>query len=166
MKPALLALAAGALLISGTVPAVAATSSADRAFVAMVSQGGMFEVQAGQLAALRGSNPNIRDQGTEEEHDHMLVGDHLTRAAASAGIPFSTTPNAMFRQKFAMLSALSGTAFDNAFVDVMKDIHAKDGAAFAKEAATGTNPALRSFAAITHPIVVRHIGGLNAISKE
>jgi len=166
MKTPLLALIAGAVLISSAVPASAATSDADRAFVAMVSQGGMFEVQAGQLAALRGSNPNIRDQGTEEEHDHMLVGDNLTRAAATAGIPFATTPNAMFKQKFAALAALNGTAFDNAFVAVMKDIHAKDGAAFAKEAASGTNPALRKFAATTHPIVLRHIGGLNAMPRE
>jgi putative membrane protein len=43
----------------------------------------------------------------------------------------------------------------------MKDIHAKDGAAFAKEASGGSNPALKAFAAETHAIVLMHIGELS-----
>ena len=45
----------------------------------------------------------------------------------------------------------------------MKDIHAKDGAAFAKESTSGTDPQLRAFAAETHRIVERHIGELKAV---
>ena len=44
----------------------------------------------------------------------------------------------------------------------METIHAKDGAAFAKEASGGTNTGLRAFAAETYKIVQRHIGELKA----
>ena len=48
----------------------------------------------------------------------------------------------------------------------MEEIHAKDGAAFAKEAASGSNPKLKAFAAETHRIVVRHIGELKALGAS
>jgi putative membrane protein len=44
----------------------------------------------------------------------------------------------------------------------MKKIHAADGAAFAKEAASGTNPDLKEFAKETYRIVQRHLGELGA----
>jgi putative membrane protein len=132
----------------GFAHAAEAVSAADRAFIAKVSQGGMQD---------------IKDQGATEAHDHDLVGAKLTSIANSAGVQFPTTLNAQFQKELDDLTALSGTAFDAAYLKDMEDIHAKDGAAFAKEAAGGTNPDLRSFAAETHRIVVRHIGELKAL---
>jgi putative membrane protein len=60
------------------------------------------------------------------------------------------------------LKALSGAAFNKAYLSVMIDIHEKDGATFAKEAKSGTNLDPRAFAAETHRIVVRHLGELRA----
>ena len=138
-------------------------SAADRSFVAMVGQGGLFEVKAGQLAADQGSTQDIKDQGTTEAHDHKLVGDKLESIASSNGIPVADSLNADFQKKLDGLKASSGSAFDEAYLSAMKDIHAKDGAAFAKEAKSGSNPALRDFATETHRIVVRHIGELQAL---
>ncbi len=138
-------------------------SAADRNFVAMVSQGGMFEVQAGTIAATQGATQDIRDQGTTEQHDHGLVGDRLKSAASAAGLSFPGTLNPQFAQELAALKAAHGTQFDALYLQDMEDIHAKDGAAFAKEAAGATNPGLRAFAAETHRIVLRHIGELRAI---
>ena len=141
-------------------------SAADRSFVAMVSQGGMFEVKAGQAGAEQGSAQDIKDQGSTEAHDHQLVGDKLKAIAAEAGISFPDTLNAQFQKELDDLKALSGPAFDNAYLHEMQDIHAKDGAAFAAEAKGGTNPKLRAFAAETYRIVQRHIGELKAVGPE
>jgi hypothetical protein len=54
-----------------------------------------------------------------------------------------------------------GTEDDYCMED-MKKIHAADGAAFAKEAASGTNPDLKEFAKETYRIVQRHLGELGA----
>ena len=137
-------------------------SEADRSFVAMVSQGGMFEVEAGKVGASHGSTQDIKDQGTTETHDHELVGEKLKSIATANGMKFPTALNAEFQKKLDALNALSGHEFDEAYLHAMEDIHAKDGAAFAKEAQSGTNPALRDFAKETHRIVVRHIGELKA----
>ncbi len=146
-------------------PAHAGTgvSGADRSFIAMVSQGGMFEVKAGAVAASQGGTQDIRDQGATETHDHQLVGDKLKSIAASAGVTFPATLKPSFQKELDALKAASGPAFDALYLKDMEDIHDKDGAAFAKEATDGTNPDLRGFAAETHRIVLRHIGELKAI---
>ncbi len=138
-------------------------SAQDRTFVATVSQGGMFEVAAGQVGAQQGSTADIRDQGNTEAHDHTGVGDKLKSIASANGLDFPSTLNPQFEKELDSLKSLSGTAFDAAYLQDMEVIHAKDGAAFAKEAAHGTNPQLRAFAAETHRIVVRHIGELKAL---
>lgn len=142
--------------------AAPAISAADRAFAAMVSQGGMFEVKAGTLAAEKGSTQDIKDQGASEAHDHALVGAKLTDIAASDGIATAATLNARFQGQLDSLAALSGEAFDAAYLRQMEAVHDADGAAFAKEAKGGTDPKLVAFAAETHRIVVRHIGALRA----
>ena len=128
----------------------------------MVSQGGMFEVKAGQLAADQGSTQDVRDQGATEAHDHGLVGDKLKSIAVADGIETSDTLNAQFQKQLDGLKALSGVAFDAAYLRQMLAVHDADGAAFAKEAKAGADPKLRAFASETHRIVVRHIGELRA----
>lgn len=142
--------------------AAPSVSPADRAFVAMVSQGGMFEVQAGEAAAQQGNTQDIKDQGATEAHDHRLVGDKLSSIASKLDMSFPTDLNATFSHELADLKAASGAAFDRLYLQDMITIHHKDGAAFAKEARGGTNPDLRAFATETHRIVVRHLGELGA----
>ena len=150
-------------LVAAAPAAVAdAVSAADRAFVAMVSQGGMFEVKAGQLAAEHGSTQDIKDQGETEAHDHALVGAKLKSIATADGLAFAGTLTAKFQNQLDGLAALTGPAFDTAYLRQMEAVHDADGAAFAKEAVAGGDPKLRAFAEETHRIVVRHIGELRA----
>jgi putative membrane protein len=135
----------------------------DRAFVAKVSQGGMFEVAAGHMAMSKGSTQDIIDFATAEVHDHMLVGSKLERIAAQSGITIQPKLNAQFTAKLKYLSSLSGPAFDRAYLSEMATLHDMDGAAFAKEAVRGGSPDFKAFGAETHRIVLRHIGAIQAV---
>ncbi len=159
------ALAAGA----ASRPALALPgdlSAADRAFVAKVSQGGMYEVEASKLASQAAARQDILDIGATEVHDHQLVGGKLRAIAMSVGIELEPSLNAAFRTRLERLRGLSGKAFDNAYIEEMDAIHAADGAAFAQEARAGHHPALRAFAAETVLIVKRHLGALHALPLE
>ena len=154
---------------SASMPALAAVgdlSAADRAFVAKVSQGGMYEVEASKVASQVAGRQDIVDIGFTEVHDHQLVGAKLRSIAASVGIELEPALNAAFQKRLDRLRGLSGKAFDNAYIKEMNAIHAADGAAFAEEARSGHHPALRAFAAETVLIVKRHLGSLHALPLE
>lgn len=151
-----------AILATGAAAASTATP-ADQAFVAKVSQGGMFEVAAGKLAETNGSTQDVRDFATAEVHDHMLVGNKLKAISTSEGVPVAATPTAEFAGKLSRLSGLSGRAFDAAYLADMATLHDADGAAFAKEATAGGSAAYRAFGSETHRIVQRHIGAIRAV---
>lgn len=153
-----------AAFMMSTCAAWAATSvsDADKNFVAMVSQGGMYEVALGKVAESQGSTQDIKDQGNTETHDHDLVGAKLKSIAEANGFEFPGKLNAEFQGRLDKISALSGASFDAAYVADMKKIHDADGAAFAKEAKNGSNNDLKMFAAETHRIVERHLGELGA----
>jgi len=139
-------------------------SAADKAFVAKVSQGGMYEVELGKLAETKAVAQDIKDQGNTETHDHQLVGAKLKSIVEANGMKLPRHLNAEFQARFDKMGALPADQFDDAYVADMKKIHMADGAAFAEEAADGTNPELKTFAAETYLIVQRHLGELGASS--
>ncbi len=151
----------GAIATGSPLIAVAA-SPADRAFVAKVGQGGMFEVEAGRLAADKAQAIDVRDFAVMEVHDHTGVGDRLKAISAQQGVPVPAKLNAEFQGKLDHLRTLSGPAFDAAYMGEMATLHAEDGAAFAREAQAGGGPDYRAFGLETHLIVARHIGAIHA----
>ncbi len=153
------ALSAGGISAANAADPLSAT---DKAFVAMVSQGGMFEVKLGQLGSDQGSTQVVRDQAATEAHDHTLVGDKLKSIVSETDMTLPDGLNDSFSKELDQIKSLSGTAFDSAYIKAMETVHAKDGAAFAKEAKQGSNPKLKAFAAETHSIVVAHVGELKA----
>ena len=134
-----LALTTGLALTGAPRPALAAAPEA-RAFVLKVGQGGMFEVEAGRLAADKASAVDVRDFAVMEVHDHTGVGDRLKAVSAQEGAPVPASLNAEFQGA----------------------LHAADGAAFAKEAQAGGAADFRAFGRETHLIVARHIGAIHA----
>src|SRR6266403_2876288 len=78
------------LILASAIAAKAADSlsDADKAFVAKVSQGGMYEVELGKLAETKGVTQDIKDQGSTEAHDHALVGDKLKSIVEANGMEF------------------------------------------------------------------------------
>lgn len=150
-----------AIAASGGVACAATATPTDKAFVAKVSQGGQFEVEAGRLADQKGSAQDVRDFGAMEVHDHTLVGDKLKSISSQEGVSFSPELNPEFSAKLSHLQSLSGPAFDTAYMQEMATLHSGDGAAFAKEARQGGSPAYREFGAETAKIVQRHIGAIH-----
>ena len=139
-------------------------SAADRAFIAKVSQGGMFEVEASKVANQKAHEQDVIDVSLYEVHDHEFVGAKLKSIASSLGVNFPSALNADFQQRVNRLSSLSsGKEFDDAYIKEMDVIHAIDVQAFAEQAKNGQNPALKAFAAETVIIVRRHIGALQAV---
>ena len=145
------------------VPALfAATASpADQAFVAQVSQGGAYEVQAGLIAQQRATSPDVKDLALAEVHDHQGVNARLKQIADGTGVSIDPQLKAEFQQRLEKLRNEPAANFDAAYVADQVAIHDKDEKLFAKEAQEGST-AYRQFAHETDQIVKRHIGALKS----
>ncbi len=151
-------------LVAITAQAAVPVSPADRRFALDTSQDLLFEARAGQLAAERGGSQDIRDEGLSDAHDHNLANDVLRTAAAGVPLPDALGPE--LQSRLDRLHALSGTAFDAAFLREMQTLQIRDAGALATEARSGLTPQLRAFAAETVRIIQRHLGALNAAEAE
>jgi putative membrane protein len=150
-------LAWGTMLLAAT-PA----SQADREFVAKVSQGGLYEVEAGRVAAVRGTSPFVKDFGTLESHDHAGVNMELKRIAGQTGVAIRPGLNAEFSARLAKLKAVPADQFDAYYVTDMKQIHNNDEGLFVKEA-EGGSLSYKEFAHHTAALVNAHLGWLNTM---
>lgn len=140
----------------------AVASQADQAFVAKVSQGGLYEVEAGKVAAMRGTIPFIRDFGLLESQDHESVNSGLKHITDATGVAVAPGLNAEFSQRLAKLKGVPDAQFDSYYLADMKQIHNKDEGLFVKEAGEGT-AAYKPFAHQTAVLVKAHLGWLNTL---
>jgi len=136
-------------------------SQIDREFVAKVSQGGLYEVEAGRVAAMHGMEPAIKDFGVLESHDHEGVNSELKRIAGMTGVSITPGLNAEFSQRLAKLKAVPADQFDAYYVADMKQIHNNDEGLFVQESENGS-VSYKQFAHRTAVLVKAHLGWLNS----
>ncbi len=149
------------MIAASVLHAADSPSNADKTFVAKVSQGGMYEVEASKVAEQKAVTQDVKDVADTEVHDHELVNRKLKKIATASGIEVAGQLNTTFQQRLERLKSVSGAQFDADYISDMQAIHAKDEKLFAEEAVEGSG-AFRQFAAETDLIVKRHIGALNA----
>jgi putative membrane protein len=111
----------------------------------------MAEVQLGQLAVSKASSSDVKSFGQRMIDDHAKANDQLKSVAVSEGIQLRTSIGAKNQATYDRLSELSGAAFDKAYMQDMVRDHEADVKEFERQSQSGTNPALKSFAAQTLP---------------
>jgi len=139
-----------------------AASPADQAFVGKVSQGGLYEVEASEVAAMRGTVPAVKNFGVLESHDHEGVNSRLKGIAGATGVSIQPGLNAEFSQRLAKLKGVPAAQFDAYYIDDMKQIHNKDEGLFVQESQEGSTP-YKEFAHQTAVLVKAHLGWLNTM---
>ena len=151
-----------ASFLGSAVFAAEPASEKDRAFVAKVSQGGLYEVEAGRVAGSRGSVPVVKDFGILESHDHEGVNSELKRIAGMTGVNITPGLNPEFSARLAKLKAVPQGQFDAYYVNDMKQIHNNDEGLFVQESQEGSGP-YKNFAHATAVLVKAHLGWLDSL---
>ena len=134
-----------------------AKSSSDQRFAVEAAQGGMAEVQLGQLAKDKASNDAVKKFGQRMIDDHTKANDQLKSVASESGITLPTDVSAKDKAEMDRLSKLSGDAFDRAYMQMMVKDHKKDVAEFQKEANNGKDEKIKKFASDTLPTLQSHL---------
>lgn len=134
-----------------------AVGGMDQKFMMKAAQGGMAEVQLGQLAEQKGSAQGVKDFGARMVKDHSDANDKLKSLASSKGVTLPTTLDAKDQALSDKLSGMSGAAFDKMYMQSMVKDHRMDIAEFMKESSSGKDPDVKSFASMTLPILQDHL---------
>jgi putative membrane protein len=132
-------------------------SAGDQMFVKKAAQGGMAEVQLGQLATQKASSQDVKQFGQRMVDDHSKGNEQLKQLAESKGVHLPQKLSAKDRETMDSLSKLSGKQFDKAYMaDMVKD-HREDIAEFHHESASGSDTQVKEFAKGALPMLDSHL---------
>ena len=152
---------------STTAPADAGTnpSAADKKFAHEAMQGGMAEVQLGQLATQKAGGDDVKQFGQKMVDDHGKLNDQMKQLAPSLGVtpPAQLSPKDQALQN--KLQGLSGDEFDKAYLQAMVSDHKKDLHEFKKEASSTQNPQLKDAAQQGETVIQGHLQMVEQLAK-
>ena len=160
---ALLALAS---LLVAWAPLAALADSPDASFYKHAAQGGIAEVEAGNLAQQKSSNQKVKDFGAMMVKDHTAANDKLKALADSKSVSLPSTSSVRQMAAKAKLEVLSGETFDKSYIKGQVKAHQNTVALFRKEIASGQDPDAKAFAKETLPTVRSHLKAINAIASS
>lgn len=130
---------------------------ADKTFVMKAAQGGLAEVQLGQMAAQKGNSDAVKQFGQKMVDDHSKANDELKSLAQQKNVTLPTEPDAASKAMATRLEKLSGDQFDRAYMSHMVKDHTKDVAEFKKEGSSGKDPDVKAWAEKTTPTLEGHL---------
>ncbi len=128
----------------------------DKMFLKHASQGGMSEVQMGQLASEKAQSPKVKAFGQKMVTDHTELNNELKPFADKMGVPPPASLSPEDQAELDKLNGLSGADFDKEYVAYMEKDHAKDLQDFRKEAASASNPQLKAAVAKGEKVIAQH----------
>jgi putative membrane protein len=166
--PALIGAGCLGILLAGSTLSKAQSSdasAADKTFVKDALRGGMAEVKLGQLATQKGNSDDVKQFGQKMVDDHTKLGDQMKGVAGQIGVTPPTMISPMDKALETKLEALSGDAFDKAYIQAMVKDHRKDLMDFKKEASTGTASTVKDAASQGSTVVAEHLKMIEQIAK-
>jgi putative membrane protein len=146
--------------------AALADSNPDASFYKNAAEGGIAEVEAGQLAQSKGNDQQVKDFGAMMVKDHSAANDKLKALAASKDITLPTSSSVGQMAAKAKLDVLSGDTFDKSYVKNQLKAHRRTIALFDKEIASGQDPDAKAFASATLPTVRSHLKAIKVIAQS
>jgi len=144
----------------------AAGTMQDRDFVHSALEGGMAEVQLGQLAAQKGSSADVKQFGERMVTDHTKLDDQMKQVAKQLDVRMPKKLSKKDKELLTKLQGLSGKRFDDTYIDAMVKDHKKDLEDFKQEAQRSQNPALQQVAQNGAQVIDTHLNLIDGIAKS
>ncbi|MDP9079661.1 MAG: DUF4142 domain-containing protein [Bacteroidota bacterium] len=142
---------------------IAAVDKDDAKFAVAAANGGMAEVELGQLAQQKAANAKVKDFGAMMVTDHTKANDEMKALAKSKGITLPVAIDTDEQKVKDDLSAKSGADFDKAYVSNMIDDHKKDIKEFEDASKNCKDADLKAFAINTLPTLKMHLDAIQKI---
>jgi putative membrane protein len=140
--------------------------SPDHMFIMKAAQGGMAEVQLGNLAKQNGGSDAVKQFGDKMVTDHSQANNELRQLTQQKGITLPSDISSKDKAMTKMLASKQGADFDKAYVhDMVKD-HETDVAEFRHEAENGKDPEVKAWAQKTLPVLEQHLAAVKQVASQ
>jgi putative membrane protein len=140
-------------------------SMTDTNFILAAAQGGMTEVKLGELASTSGVRDDVRSFGQMMVKDHTAINDDLKTLAAQKGVALPQGLDAEHQDMVDKMAALTGSEFDDAYINGMIQAHQMDDKAFHAESAATQDVDIKYFLGISIPVVETHLQHITALKS-
>lgn len=149
------------------MPALAKSNAmTDQQFVDFAAQTDMIEANLGQLANSVADAQPVKDYAQTLVTDHTADFNQLYSVAQQANLKRPDAIDAGHNKKMIdPFQKLKGAAFDRRYIHEMVAGHTQAIAIYKKEAADAQNPALKSYAEQTLPVLQKHLDDAKALEK-
>ncbi|HUA99671.1 MAG TPA: DUF4142 domain-containing protein [Terracidiphilus sp.] len=159
-------------LVLCSIPALAKVKTAvkagmtDQQFVDFAAQTDMVECNLGKLAEDVAASQPVKDYGQMLNADHSQNLQQLKDVAQKGGFTVPDAIDAANNHKvIGPFHELKGAEFDRRFVAAMVKGHTEAIAVFEKESVNAMNPALKTYASDTVPVLEKHLHAAEALEK-
>jgi putative membrane protein len=141
-------------------------SMTDKTFVRKAMEGGMAEVQLGQLTLQKSNNDQVKQFAQRMIDDHTKLNDQMKPVAQQLGVSAPNQVSKKDKATMAKLQALSGSAYDQAYIrDMVKD-HKQDLSEFQSEASSGQDQTVKDAATQGSQVISQHLQMIQQIAKD
>ena len=141
-------------------------SPMDRMFVSKAMQGSIAEVQLAQLTLQKSSNDQVKQFAQRMIDDHTKLNEQMKPVAQQLGVTPPDQVSKNDRKTMAKLQALSGSAYDQAYIkDMVKD-HKQDLSQFQMEASSGQDQTAKDAANQGSKVIAQHLQMAQQLAKD
>lgn len=130
------------------------------------AQGGMMEVQLGNIAMKNGGTQAVKDFGKMMVDDHTKINDQLKDLASKKMVDLPSAVSDDQQKDIDKLSKETGKQFDKDYVSMMVKDHKADIDAFKKNEQKISDADYKSFISNALPTLQKHLNAIEAINKK
>lgn len=138
----------------------------DKMFLRGAAEAGIAEVKFGQLAMEKSPSDDVKTFAQSMVDDHTKLNEDLARVADAMGITLPKAMNKADQAEYDKLQALSGDAFDTAYLTLMVKGHHRAMREFRMEANTVNDTALKETVNNGEHVIHGHLVTANKLARE
>ena len=152
---------------TGAAPAASTLNAADQRMLKTMALTNLAEIEAGRMAQSKTQSDAVRTFAQRMIDDHTKALADIRQLAQTKGVPLPTEADRAQKRKAERLAALSGDAFDRAYLSQAGVADHKRSHAMLREVqARAKDPDLQALAARTLPVVDQHLNSAQEVHKN
>ncbi|NHN83396.1 DUF4142 domain-containing protein [Acetobacter musti] len=145
-------------------PPPSALNATDSSFVQKASEMNLMEIALGSAAATNASASGVKSFAATLVTDHTAQQNRLSAIATGHGVTLATDPSADDKKTVTTISALKGSAFDQAFLSQVVTDHKAALPVMTAEHTASTDIDLKSYAEDNSANIQKHLSAAEALT--